>query len=91
MWPGGPYGGLRLGCIDPIDRTWVKSEVTQMHLRHLDVSSIEEPIHSGAFSPGVAFPCVGRDAGGEQHPREPSDNTPRCSHTMPPRCDRSAS
>jgi hypothetical protein len=34
----GPHGGLRLRRIDPIDRTWVKSQFTQMYLRHLGMS-----------------------------------------------------
>ena len=39
----GPYGGLRLGRIDAIDRAGVKPEVLQMCFRDLDVSSVEEP------------------------------------------------
>src|SRR5262245_32487808 len=83
----GPYSGLRLGVIDAIDRARVKPEVAQMHLRHLDISSGEEEIHRGLYRPGLVFPWVRRDAGGEQHQWEPADDasdTSGTSHTIPP-------
>ena len=33
----------------------------------LDVSSAQEPVHRGAFSPSPPSPWVRRDTGGEQH------------------------
>ena len=52
----GPHRRLRLGRIEAIDRARVKPEVAQMHLRDLDVSSVQESIHRGAYSPGLVFP-----------------------------------
>src|SRR6267142_2197130 len=52
----GPHGGLRLGCIDAIDGARVEPEVLQMRLCDLDVSSVQEPVHRGAFSPRRTLP-----------------------------------
>jgi hypothetical protein len=58
----------------------------EFEVRDLDVSSAQEPVHLGAFSPGPPFPWVRRDTGGEQHLREPADNTPNRNHRIPPSC-----
>jgi hypothetical protein len=71
----GPDRRLRLGRKDAVDRAWVKPEVLQPRFRELDLASGEEPVHRGAYSPGLVPPWVRRDARGEQHQQEPHHDT----------------